>query len=122
MRFLLDMPVSPALAEWLRSKGHDAVHATERGLHREPDRGLLRLARDEDRVVVTADLDFPRLLALSHATGPGVVLFRGGNYSDAEMIALMEQVLRQVRPEDMVRAIVVVDRNRVRVTRLPLRP
>jgi predicted nuclease of predicted toxin-antitoxin system len=42
----------------------------------------LALARREQRVVITADLDFPRMLALSAAEGPGLILFRGGNYSD----------------------------------------
>jgi hypothetical protein len=35
-------------------------------------------------------LDFPQLLALSSAAGPGLILFRGGNYSDAEMCELLD--------------------------------
>jgi hypothetical protein len=34
MRFLVDMPLSPVLAQWLSDKGHDAVHAAQRGLER----------------------------------------------------------------------------------------
>jgi len=33
----------------------------------------------EVRTVVTADLDYPRLLALAGAAGPGRILFRGGD-------------------------------------------
>jgi predicted nuclease of predicted toxin-antitoxin system len=29
MKFLVDMPPSPGLAQWLRDKGHDAVHAND---------------------------------------------------------------------------------------------
>ena len=32
MRFLVDMPLSPALAVWLVERGHDAVHAAAIGL------------------------------------------------------------------------------------------
>ncbi|MGH6768207.1 MAG: DUF5615 family PIN-like protein [Xanthobacteraceae bacterium] len=62
MKFLVDMPLSPALAAWLREQGHDAVHAAELGLHRAPDVEILAHAKQELRTVVTADLDYPRML------------------------------------------------------------
>jgi len=71
MRFLIDMPLSPTLAPWLRQQGHDALHAAEVGLHRAPDGAILERARSEGRVVLTADLDYPRLLTLTQAQGPG---------------------------------------------------
>jgi hypothetical protein len=37
MRFLVDMPLSPVSAQWLSDKGHDAVHAAQRGLERADD-------------------------------------------------------------------------------------
>lgn len=89
MNFLVDMPVSPDLAAWLSQLGHDAVHASQIGLDRASDEVLIQGARQENRVVVTADLDFPRLLALTGAEGPGLILFRGGNYSEREMVELM---------------------------------
>lgn len=120
MKALLDMPVSPVLHEVLERFGHTSVHASEIGQGEAADTTLLELARVEGRVVITADLDFPRLLALSLAAGPGVILFRGGNYSDQEMCELLEKVLRLVAPEVMERSICVVDHRRVRVTPLPL--
>jgi len=80
MKFLLDMPVSAVLLDVITAYGHEGVHAHQIGKDRAPDSELLEIARQEGRVVVTADLDFPRLLALSSATGPGLILFRGGNY------------------------------------------
>jgi predicted nuclease of predicted toxin-antitoxin system len=29
VKFLIDMPLSPTLARWLNSQGHDAVHAAD---------------------------------------------------------------------------------------------
>ena len=37
------------------------------------------MARRERRVVVTADLVYPRLVMLNDASGPGVIPFRGGS-------------------------------------------
>jgi predicted nuclease of predicted toxin-antitoxin system len=70
------MPLSPALAEWLASLGHDAIHASSSGLSQAPDSEILSRAIAERRVIVTADLDFPRLLAAIRETGPGLILLR----------------------------------------------
>jgi predicted nuclease of predicted toxin-antitoxin system len=122
MKALLDMPVSRSLLGVLKAHGHSGVHAHEIGLDRAADRKLLAVARRENRIVITADLDFPRLLALSAAEGPGLILFRGGNYSDVEMCDLLERVLTKVPPETLQVSICVVDRRQIRYTRLPLRP
>lgn len=121
MKALLDMPVSRSLESALKTHGHEGVHAHELGLDRATDRELLAVALHENRVVITADLDFPRLLALSSAGGPGLILFRGGNYSDAEMCDLLDRVLTEVPPEILETSVCVVDRKRIRCTRLPLR-
>jgi predicted nuclease of predicted toxin-antitoxin system len=120
MKALLDMPVSASLVDVLQAHGHEGIHAHDTGLDRAPDRELLALARRENRVIITADLDFPRILALSSAEGPGLILFRGGNYSDAEMRELLERVLAEVPPEVLEVSVCVVDKQRIRFTRLPL--
>ena len=62
MRFLIDMPLSPDLAVWLRSRGHEAVHATELGLAEASDSEIVALAKRETRTIITADLDYPLCL------------------------------------------------------------
>ncbi len=121
MQFLLDVPVSPSLIPLLETYGHTGVHVHQIGLHTASDESLLTLAREESRIVITADLDFPRLLALSAASGPGLILFRGGNYSEAEMRALLRQVLERVSSEQLAQCVCVVDKHRIRLTNLPLR-
>jgi predicted nuclease of predicted toxin-antitoxin system len=73
VKFLVDMPLSPTLAQWLQSQGHDAVHASVLGLDRAPDTDIIERAKNELRIVITADLDYPRLLALAGATGPSLI-------------------------------------------------
>jgi len=85
-----------------------------------PDAEIVQAARREGRVVVTADLDYPRLLALEGAAGPGVILFRGGSYSDREMLGLLDRVLMTVAEVELERSVTVVDRQRIRRRRLPI--
>jgi predicted nuclease of predicted toxin-antitoxin system len=120
VKFLIDMPVTPDAVPHLQRLGHDAVHVSAIGLATVPDITILAAARETGSVVVTADLDYPRLLALLHATSPGVILFRGGSYSDAEMLSSLDRVLEQVSESDLARSIVVIDRHRLRRRLLPI--
>ena len=116
------MPVTPRAVDHLLAAGHDVVHAASIGLATEPDTRILDVARAEGRIVVTADLDFPRLLALQRAEGPGVIVFRGGSYSDREMLALLDRVLAQAADLDLDHSITVIDQTRIRRHRLPTGP
>ena len=120
MKFLVDMPLSPELAVWLRNRGHDALHATEMGLAFVADGEILERARGEQRVVVTADLDYPRLLALAQLEGPGLILFRGGNYSEQESLNRLERALIAIPEVDLPNSVVVIEKGRIRQRRLPL--
>ena len=120
MKFLVDMQLSPALADWLAGQGHEAAHVHAVGLGKAPDDEILRRAARESEIVVTCDLDFPRLLALAGSSGPAVILLRGGDYGEAEVRELLGRVLRTLSADELSGSIVVVDRKRVRLHRLPL--
>ena len=120
MKFLVDMPLSPELAQWLRTEGHDAVHANELSMNRSPDTEILEAAARDGCVVITADLDFPRLLAKLGCTGPGLILLRGGNYSEAQSRDCVRRVLMSIAHPELARSIVVVDSEKIRRRWLPL--
>lgn len=92
MRFLVDQCLSPRLAEGLNDLGHDAVHTAELGLESAEDSAILGAAREDGRVVITADSDFGTLLASTRATSPSVLYVRrsSGRRADAmlEMISV----------------------------------
>ena len=51
---------------------------------------------------------------------PGVILLRGGSYSDAEMLALLDRVLAQAETPYLDCSIIVVDQRRIRRRGLPI--
>lgn len=83
---------------------------------------ILDYARSRDQVIVTADLDYPRLLALTYESRIGLILFRGGEYSEAETLRLLRWVLEGIPEAELLGGILVIERTRVRRTRLPLKP
>jgi predicted nuclease of predicted toxin-antitoxin system len=114
------MPLSPALATWLGDQGHDAVHAAGLGLHCATDGEIIARAKQDLRTVVTADLDYPRLLAVARASEPSLILFRNGNWSEAGVRTRLSEILATLTEADIVNSIIVVDRDRVRRRRLPI--
>jgi predicted nuclease of predicted toxin-antitoxin system len=114
------MPLSPALAAWLADQEHDAVHAADLGLQRATDTAIMARAKQEARTVVTADLDYPRLLAVARASEPSLILFRDGNWSEAAAITRLGEVLAALTEADIERSIIVVEQDRVRRRRLPI--
>lgn len=120
MKFLADMGVSPDTVLWLRSLGYDAVHLHEQGLDRLPDAEVLSRARDEQRVLLTHDLDFGYLLAISRAQLPSVVIFRLDDMRPRSVNHYLERVLHQHKDELNAGAVVIVTEGRTRVRMLPI--
>lgn len=73
MRLVADMGVSWRVVEWLRAPGHDAIHLREQRLQRLPNGGIFTKVADEHRVILTWDLDFTEIVALSTGYGSGLV-------------------------------------------------
>jgi len=64
-----------------------------------------RLQARDGCVVITADLDFPRLLGKLGSPGPGLILLRGGNYSDAQSRDCVRRVLMSIAHPELPRSI-----------------
>ena len=96
------------------------MHAADLGLHRAADSEIIASEKHEVRTIVTADLDYPRLLAVAHASEPSLILFRNGNWSEAEVRTRLSEILTTLTEEDIACSIIVVDRDRVRRRRLPI--
>jgi predicted nuclease of predicted toxin-antitoxin system len=113
--------MSPSLADSLIAAGHDAMHARDVGLKSAPDVEILAAASAQGRVLITQDTDFGSLIALTAATLPSVVLFRGHVTRRPEgqaslLLANLEQLLEDLEAG----AIVVIGDDRLRVRRLPI--
>lgn len=110
MKLLLDMPLSPDIAAWLRGLGHDAVHASEIAAQGMAGEDVMRLAAEESRVLVTAGLDFDRLLELWSGKGQKVILLRGTDYSPEESKEAVSRGLEAIGRERFAPSFVVVGR------------
>jgi predicted nuclease of predicted toxin-antitoxin system len=120
VKFLVDMPLSPSLARWLVDQGHNAVHASDVGLERSSDMEIIAHARADGRTAITADLDYPRLLAISGTTQPALIVFRGGTWSDSGVLRRMSDLLGSLTEPDIEQSVLVIEQTRLRRRRLPI--
>lgn len=120
MRFLADMGVDLRIVTWLCAQGHDAVHLREQGLQRSPDADVFAKAIAEDRIVLTFDLDFGEILALSGDAVVSVILFRLNNTRTPFVQQRLAAVLAADADALTRGAVIVVEDGRHRVRDLPI--
>jgi predicted nuclease of predicted toxin-antitoxin system len=118
MRFLADMGVAQRIVVWLRAEGHDAAHLREERLQRMPNGEIFEKAATENRIILTFDLDFGEIVALSGGRQVSVILFRLHNTRTPHVIDRLETVLRESGRALEEGAIVVVQESRHRTRRL----
>jgi predicted nuclease of predicted toxin-antitoxin system len=119
MRFLADMGVNLQIVQWLRQNGDDAVHLRDEGLQRLPDSMIFDKAFSEGRVILTFDLDFGEIAALSGGRIVSVILFRLHNTRTPHVLQRLQSALA-LRQELEKGAVIVVEETRCRVRRLPI--
>jgi predicted nuclease of predicted toxin-antitoxin system len=90
------------------------------GLSRAADTEIIDRARQDGRIVVTADLDYPRLLALSGADRPAVTLFRGGEWTDSQVVDRLSAAMAIIPEDELAKSLVVTEKSRIRRRALPL--
>ncbi len=120
MKFLLDMGLAQRTVYFLRTQGYDAVHLREQGLQRLPDDEIVAKAIAEDRIILTHDLDFGRIVALSRQGLPSVVTFRLADMQAAEVNRHLLDVLARFSEQLQRGALVSVSDQAVRVRNLPV--
>jgi predicted nuclease of predicted toxin-antitoxin system len=121
MLFLADMGISQRTVEWLRKVGHDCVHLRDQHLQTLDDALIIVKAREEGRVILTFDLDFAALMAVSNAKFPSVIILRLRNQKSVNQIFKIKEVLGESSLSLLNGAIISVDEFTYRVKRLPLR-
>ncbi len=121
MRFLADMGLSLKTVEWLREKDHEAIHLSEENLQRLPDSIILAKARDEQRVLLTCDLDFGQLMAASGENLPSVIILRLDNQKSSNQIIKIQKIINDASLPLINGAIISVDESTFRIRHTPIK-
>jgi predicted nuclease of predicted toxin-antitoxin system len=93
VRLLIDMNLTPRWVPALAAAGHEATHWSVVGTANAPDWAICEYARERGFVLMTNDLDFPRILAHTLDNKPSIILLRG------------EPLVPELRGQGVIRAI-----------------
>lgn len=120
MRFLLDMGISSRVASWLRNQGYDAIHLNDENLFQLPDKVIMEKAMSENRIILTADMDFGQLLALNKLQQASVIQFRVSDFTPINIEAKLELLFKKFADQLDGSFLITIEDYRIRYRKLPI--
>jgi predicted nuclease of predicted toxin-antitoxin system len=118
MRFLIDEDLPRSLARRILAAGIEALDVRDAGLRGRPDSEIAARAREEGRVLVSADLGFANILSYPTGSHPGIVIARFP--SETPVSTLNDAIVAAIAglsQEEIRGALVVVEPGRIRLRR-----
>ncbi len=120
MKLLVDMNLSPKWIGVFRNSGWEAVHWSAVGQATARDAEIMEYAAANDYVVVTHDLDFSAILAVTHGKKPSVIQIRSEDVSAEILGKQTVAALRHMQAELEAGALLTIEADRTRLRMLPL--
>ena len=115
MKFKIDQNLAVECAEVLRAGGHDAMTVYDQSLGGAPDDKIADVCRAEQRIVVSADLDFSSIVDFPLASSPGSIVLRLRNQSKASQLAAIGRIIPLLASEQISERLWIVEETRVRI-------
>ena len=120
MRLLADLNVAPRTVRFLQSLGHDVLRVDALLPCTASDAEIIALALREARTILTQDLDFSALVALSGKAGPSVVSLRLSSSRVENVNERLRNALPQLEEELGSGVIASIEDDSVRLRSLPI--
>ncbi len=120
MKLLIDMNLSLRWVTMFEDAGVAAVHWSAIGDANAPDTEIMIYAATYGRIVLTSDLDFGTILAVTKKAGPSVIQLRAEDLRPEAAGPVVLAAAQQCRDEIEEGVLLTVDASRFRLTLLPL--
>ena len=114
------MHISPATVQHLIELGHDVVRVSAVMPNNAADREIVDWAVAHERAVLTQDLDFSDIVALSGAGRPSLITLRLSDSRVDNVNRVLSSVLFRLESQVSNGIAVTVEDSRVRIRRLPI--
>jgi len=120
MKILVDMNLSPKWVDFLIVNNIEAAHWSSIGLPYAPDNEIILYAKENEYTVLTNDLDFGFILAITHGEKPSVIQIRSDILSPDIIGGIIINAIKLLMTDIESGALITVDTHKTRVSLLPL--
>jgi predicted nuclease of predicted toxin-antitoxin system len=120
MRLLADLHISPQTVAFLVSLGHDVIRVSDVLAINATDESIIEEARRDSRIILTQDLDFSRIIAVSGESGPSLISLRLESSRPEYVNSLLSRALPDLEAEGMQATIVTIEDAAIRRRSLPI--
>ena len=120
MKILVDMNLSPKWADYLIGNGIETLHWSFIGSPDAPDTEIITYAKVHDFTILTNDLDFGFILAITQGKKPSVIQTRTGVLGPERIGTIVISALKQISADIDRGALVTIDPGKTRISLLPL--
>jgi predicted nuclease of predicted toxin-antitoxin system len=121
IRLLADVHISPKTVGDLQKQGYEIMRSSEVLPANAPDINILEFARIENWVVLTQDLDFSMLVALSKYSQPSLITLRLSSAKPDIVTKRLLDVLSQIEKALQEGSAITVQDESIRIRKLPVR-
>ncbi|MCL1493988.1 MAG: DUF5615 family PIN-like protein [Pseudanabaena sp. Salubria-1] len=121
IRLLADVHISPKTVADLQKQGYKIMRSSEFLPANAPDINILEFARTENWVVLTQDLDFSMLVALSRYSQPSLITLRLSSAKPDIVTQKLLDVLPQIEEALQEGSAITIQDESIRIRKLPVR-
>lgn len=115
LRFKIDENLPVEAAEILNRAGHDAISAFHQGLTGAADKSIAEVCQEEQRVLLTLDLDFADIRTYPPDLYAGLIVLRIKRQDKLAVMTVVERLVRALQAESPAQRLWIVDENRIRI-------
>ncbi len=121
MRLLADIHISPYTVAFVATTlGHDIVRVSDLMSASASDESIVQAAISSDRTVLTQDLDFSALMAISGRRRPSIITLRLSSAKTPHVNAILERALPAIEAAVGEGSLITIEDLSIRVRSLPL--
>lgn len=115
MRFKIDENLPVEVAELLRSEGHDALTVFDESLVGEEDQRIIEVCEDEERALVTMDMDFSDVRSYPPQDYYGLIVLRLHRQDKPHVLGAIKTAMALFKNEQIEKRLWIVEEGRIRI-------
>ena len=115
MKFKVDENLPIEVAESLCSAGYDALTVFDQSLIGEEDRRIIEVCQEEERILITMDMDFSDVRSYPPGEYKGIVVLRLHRQDKPYVLRIIQQVMLIFGQEQIEKRLWIVEEGRIRI-------